>query len=582
MADESSSLAAGQASEAPHPGSPEMPRWDVGELVEAPTFTWRNWAAMMGPGLVMGGAAIGGGEWLLGPEVTAKYGGALLWLATLSILGQLVYNLEISRYTLYCGEPIFTGKFRTMPGPKFWLLAYLVLDFGTVFPYLAANAANPLATVILGHVPQPDEVDFEWWLMKGLAYLIFLAALLPLIFGGKIYNALKVIMSIKIVVVLGFLLIVGLAYSSASTWEQIFSGFFKFGSVPVRRGEDVNGNGRLDPGEDWDGDGHLDVVEEEYDVDGDGKIDDDEFLDLDGDGIRDGDNVENIFVCLIRGEPLPAIDFSMIASLAALAAIAGSGGLTNTTISNYTRDQGWGMGRDVGAIPSMVGGHDIKLSHVGKVFHLTSETVPRFRRWYRHVLRDQVVVWAPACFLGMALPSMLSVEFLPRGTVADQWNMASMTAGGVEARVAEVSGASLGQWFGLMTLLCGFLVLAPSMASTADGLIRRWVDVFWTASPRLRKWDSADIKKLYFTVLVCWAAFGLVMLSLEPKTLIHYSTMLYNIALGFSCWHTLVVNTVLLPRELRPGWFVRIALLLAGMFFMILGIITILNKLGYL
>ena len=30
-------------------------------------------------------------------------------------LGQVLYNLEISRYTLYSGEPIFTGKFRLYP-----------------------------------------------------------------------------------------------------------------------------------------------------------------------------------------------------------------------------------------------------------------------------------------------------------------------------------------------------------------------------------------------------------------------------------------------------------------------------------
>ena len=86
---------------APHPGSPEMPRWDAGELAPPPKFTARNWAMLLGPGLVMGGAAIGGGEWLLGPIVTARYGGALLWLATLSILGQVVYNMVISRYSLY-------------------------------------------------------------------------------------------------------------------------------------------------------------------------------------------------------------------------------------------------------------------------------------------------------------------------------------------------------------------------------------------------------------------------------------------------------------------------------------------------
>jgi hypothetical protein len=120
---------------------------------------------MLGPGLLVGGSAIGGGEWLAGPAVTARYGGALMWLATLSILGQVFYNVEISRYALYTGEPIFTGKFRTLPGPRFWLFMYLLLDFGAVFPYLAANAATPLAAVYLGRIPTgPDEES----LVRGL------------------------------------------------------------------------------------------------------------------------------------------------------------------------------------------------------------------------------------------------------------------------------------------------------------------------------------------------------------------------------------------------------------------------------
>jgi hypothetical protein len=31
------------------------------------------------------------------------------------------------------------------------------------------------------------------------------------------------------------------------------------------------------------------------------------------------------------------------------------------------------------------------------------------------------VVWTPACFVGLALPSMLSVQFLPRGTQVADW-----------------------------------------------------------------------------------------------------------------------------------------------------------------
>lgn len=635
------------------PGSSDMPRWNVGELVDAPKFGWRQWTLLLGPGLLMGGSAIGGGEWLTGPIVTAKYGGSLLWLATLSILGQVIYNLEISRYTLYTGEPIFTGKFRMLPGPTFWVLVYLALDFGSVFPYLAANAATPLASVILGHIPVPDQewttigsqVFLEKDLLKLLGYLIFLAAMIPLVIGGKIYNVLKGIMTFKIVSVLGFLLVLGIFYSKGETWKEIFTGFVKFGNVPVRQIEDANGNGTLDPGEDWDSDGHLDVMEptlelvidtdgdgvndatdifedgkpdhmvkleaeggqtywpdldedgqadetvmldstgdgtpdREFplDADGDGKLD--LFIDIDGDGTRDGDNVQNMLVAVAKGEPMPKIDWSMIAFLSALIAISGSGGLSNTPTSNYTRDQGWGMGHLVGAIPSVIGGQDIQLSHEGTVFLVDEQSLPRWKRWYKHIMRDQLVVWMPACFFGLALPSMLSVQFLERGTVVkDKWTAAGMTADAV----SETVGGNLGHVFWFMTLFCGFLVLAPSMATSADGVVRRWVDVFWTSSKRLRNVDPKNIRYVYFGVLTVYAIFGLTMLTLsKPEALLLIATTIFNFALGFSCWHTLWLNLVLLPKELRPNWFIRIALFSAGCFFWMVATVSALQNFGVL
>ncbi|MFP6765916.1 MAG: Nramp family divalent metal transporter, partial [Planctomycetaceae bacterium] len=470
-----------------------MPRWNVADLPPAPVFTRKQWTLLLGPGLLMGGAAIGGGEWLTGPIVTARYGGAMLWLATLSVLGQVIYNIEISRYTLYSGEPIFTGKFRTIPGPKFWIIAYLLLDFGSFFPYLAASAAVPLFTAINGELPfvsadptvADDESTLHW-----IGIAIFVFSMVPLIFGGKIYNSLKHIMSFKIVAVLGFLTVVAIFYSTVDTWKEIGSGFLKFGSVPIKRVEDLNGNGVLDDGEDWDSDNRLDVIEpplslviddtavgqtpEEFqikaadgtvssyrvsalpltttvDTDGDGlaegpfritKADlERKYLDLDGDGTQDGDNIDNIFMAAASGRGLPPIDWSLVAFLSALVAISGSGGLSNTPISNYTRDQGWGMGKHVGAIPGMLGGHDLALSHTGTVFHPDEESMPRWKRWYRHIVRDQLVVWMPACFLGLALPSMLSVQFLARGTTTDnKWEASVMTAGALRD---AVGGGSL-------------------------------------------------------------------------------------------------------------------------------------------
>lgn len=639
---------------APYPGSKSMPQWSVGELIDAPKFEWGKLFTYLGPGLLMGGAAIGGGEWLTGPTITAKFGGGLMWLATLSILGQVIYNLEISRYTLYTGEPIFTGKFRTLPGPRFWLGVYLLLDIGAIFPYLAASAATPCAALYLQRIPNPSQFPSDQPLLQNLSYFIFLVCFIPLIFGGKIYNALKFIMTVKIVVVMGFLMVLALFYSNINTWIEIGGGFFKIGNVPIKRAEDFNHNHVLDAGEDWDKDGHLDQVEPEInrepiidsdgngssdawpDFTGDGKpehfvkvprknkaggditrwwpdldldgkpdasitVDADcdgtaekvipidfesekppKFIDFDGDKTCDGDNLENIFQSLAGGS-FPLIDLAMIGFLSALVGISGQGGLSNTPISNYTRDQGWGMGHHVGAIPSVVGGHNLQLSHEGTVFVVTEESLPRWKRWYRHIVRDQLTLWAPACFFGVGLPSMLSVLFLKRGyQTENEYQTACMTADGVYA----YAGGQLGLIFWGLTLVCGCLVLIPTMASTIDGFVRRWVDVFWTSSAILRRMESHAIRYVYFGVLTIYAIFGVIMLSLaKPTALLLIATSIYNFALGFSCWHTLWLNHVLLPKQLRPGWFMKISLLTSGIFFWMVGTFAVLaelKKAGYL
>jgi hypothetical protein len=599
-----------QLFEAPHPGSKAMPRWDTGELIDAPVFTWRNLLAMIGPGLVMGAAAIGGGEWLAGPAVTAKYGGALLWVATVSIFFQVIYNIEISRYTLYTGEPIFTGKFRILPHPVFWLIIYLLLDWGSVAPYLVTNAAVPLEAIFLQRLPDAANNVRDWWMHKWLCTGLYLLLLVPLIFGGKIYDSLKAVMSFKLVTVIGFLLFLGIFFATPASWVDIFTGLFKIGNVPVVMGEDRNGNNLLDPGEDFDGDGHLDVVEKRFppsiDTNGDGTPDawpkdasgkPLKHEDLDGDGKFDGNNIENVFVTMFSEGRFPTIDWSLIAMIAGLAAIAGNGGLTNTPISNFTRDQGWGMGAKVGAIPSVVGGHGITLSHVGCVFDVNDKTLPVWKRWVRHITRDQVIVWMGACLLGVSLPSILSVQFLPRGTDASDWNLGALTASGVQKNVTNppegvlaharqfrgaISGPLWGRFFWGATLFCGFLVLITSQTTTIDGFVRRWVDVMWTSVPWFRTFETDKVKYVYFTLLIIYTACGIVIIWVTetPGFIFKLATTGYNFAFAFSAWHTLAINTLLMPKQLRPGWGQRIGLVLAGVFFLSLGVMSVLKLAG--
>src|SRR5215210_4295276 len=140
------------ASPAIDPGC--LPAWGVKEMPAPPPFNLRNALLIIGPAAIALGTSIGSGEWLLGPAVTAKYGAALLWVATVSILLQVILNQEMMRYTLATGEPIFTGFLRSKPGPTFWGPIYTVLMFLQIgFPGWALSAATAITAAFKGSIP---------------------------------------------------------------------------------------------------------------------------------------------------------------------------------------------------------------------------------------------------------------------------------------------------------------------------------------------------------------------------------------------------------------------------------------------
>ena len=224
-----------------------LPAWGVGELPEQPRTGWGEWRRYIGPGILMAGASVAAGEWLFGPAVSGQYGGTVLWLATLSILLQLFLNLECGRWALYCGEPAMVGFFRTKPGPKLWTPVYLTLELHNIWPFMAANSAVPLAAAILGHLPGDAVTSLmgfsltENGLVRILGYGIFLAAFIPLIFGGAVYRMVEKIMAIKVIIVLVWLsVIVIFMVSGPNLWEAT-SGLFRFGTVPLRAESVIDG-----------------------------------------------------------------------------------------------------------------------------------------------------------------------------------------------------------------------------------------------------------------------------------------------------------------------------------------------------
>ena len=107
------------------------------------------------------------------------------------------------------------------------------------------------------------------------------------------------------------------------------------------------------------------------------------------------------------------MDFVLLASLVAY---SGCGGITNVTLSNWARDRGYGMGERVGYIPAAVGGQRVHLAHTGFIFTPDAANMTRWHGWWRVVRADQWGIFFMGGMLGMALPALLYVTFLPRGT----------------------------------------------------------------------------------------------------------------------------------------------------------------------
>ena len=83
----------------------EIPPLRSADLPERKLSFWK----MTGPGAVMVGIAIGSGELILWPWITAKFGAEMMWAAALGVFLQLWINIEIGRWAVATGESAFTG-----------------------------------------------------------------------------------------------------------------------------------------------------------------------------------------------------------------------------------------------------------------------------------------------------------------------------------------------------------------------------------------------------------------------------------------------------------------------------------------
>jgi hypothetical protein len=246
--------------------------------------------------------------------------------------------------------------------------------------------------------------------------------------------------------------------------------------------------------------------------------------------------------------------------LGALVAYSGAGGVTNVVLSNWARDRGYGMGERAGYIPCAIGGTKVTLAHNGFMFPDDPENISRWRGWWRIISADQWGVFFLGAILGMILPAMIYVTFLPRGT-----NIQGL---GISAALAQAITGTSGALLGGAIAFLGAWVLFKTQLDQLEGMVRAITDILWTGSNRVRAWRGGDVRAVYYGVLGAVVLWGIVALRLaQPFLLLQISANMAGFVFVIAAPHLLYVNTRLLPEHLRPPMWRRVALVVMALFY---------------
>ena len=201
--------------------------WRVAELPPAPRPKGLGWLNAIGPGVIVLGASIGSGEFLLGPAAVVKYGLSLLWIVGVAALLQTLLNVELMRYTLATGEPILTGFMRTPPHSTFWAWLYSILFLLQMgWPGWAGAAAGAVFFLFAKRLPVAGDSGTVYGIGVGL----FLLCGFILMIGRRIERTLEILNWILVAAILGGFGLLALLFVPATTWLSALTGFIGFDS----------------------------------------------------------------------------------------------------------------------------------------------------------------------------------------------------------------------------------------------------------------------------------------------------------------------------------------------------------------
>jgi hypothetical protein len=169
------------------------------------------------------GLAIGSGEMVLWPWITAKFGTEMMWAAALGVFLQLFINIEVGRWAVATGESPFTGFARAS---RLWVFFFITLLLvGAFLPGMGRAVGTSLRILLFGE--EGPGADWMW------TALVIIIALLILFGPRRIYSTVeKSVMSMVLFIIVG-MVIVAVSVGTLSDMWAMFAGIANFGHIQL-------------------------------------------------------------------------------------------------------------------------------------------------------------------------------------------------------------------------------------------------------------------------------------------------------------------------------------------------------------
>jgi len=198
-----------------------IPQLRQGDMPEMKGSFWH----MVGPGAIMVGLAVGSGELVLWPWITARFGLIMAWAPLLAVFFQCWFNIEIGRWAIATGESAMNGVARASMGFIYLFIFFLVIL--TMLPGWGRLTAATLRFLLFpegGFWSEGSVWATDWlWTLP-----VTVAVWLVLLGSKKIYSGVERTVMVMVLIIIVGMVLVAVRIGTVEDVGRLGSGIFTF------------------------------------------------------------------------------------------------------------------------------------------------------------------------------------------------------------------------------------------------------------------------------------------------------------------------------------------------------------------